>query len=222
MKITFINPNSTVSMTDKVQQAAQAVAPANVIVEAITSSTGPASIQGPEDGEAAIPGLLKELSAATAAGNGSVSDAFIIACFDDTGIEQARQLTDKPVIGIGQAAYHASMLMGCSFSVVTTLSVSIPVIEENIVKFGVTSFCKAVRASEVPVLDLEKPGSNAEQIISDEIGLALADDGCEAIVLGCAGMADLSERLAKRHGVPVIDGVSAATGLACALASMAN
>jgi len=33
-------------------------------------------------------------------------------------------------------------------------------------------------------------------------------------------MADLASRLSKQHGVPVIDGVVAATGMACALVMM--
>ena len=36
----------------------------------------------------------------------------------------------------------------------------------------------------------------------------------DAIVLGCAGMSDLCERLQKRAGMPVIDGVTAAVKLA--------
>ncbi|NUS20517.1 MAG: aspartate/glutamate racemase family protein, partial [Mesorhizobium sp.] len=40
------------------------------------------------------------------------------------------------------------------------------------------------------------------------------DDRAEAIVLGCAGMADLATELAATHGLPVIDGVAAAVTLA--------
>lgn len=213
MHILFINPNTTSSMTDKVLIAARSVAPANVTIHAATSENGPASIQGPQDGEAAIPGLLTELE------NGleQSMDAFVIACFDDTGLKQCRKLTRKPVIGIGEAAFHASMLLGHSFSIVTTLAVSVPVIEQNLINYGLVSACKCVRASDVPVLALEEPGSDAEEQISDEIARALSEDGSEAIVLGCAGMTDLSARLANRHQVPVIDGVVAAVGMAAAL-----
>ena len=213
MHIQFINPNTTSSMTDKVLIAARSVAPANVTVHASTSKNGPASIQGPEDGEASIPGLLAELKI----GIEQSMDAFVIACFDDTGLDQCRRLTDKPVIGIGEAAFHTSMLLGHSFSIVTTLAVSVPVIEQNLADYGLASACRRVRASDVPVLSLEEPGSEAEEQISSEIARALDEDGSEAIVLGCAGMTDLSARLARRHQVPVIDGVVAATGLAAAV-----
>ena len=33
-------------------------------------------------------------------------DAFVIACFDDTGLEAARCVTSAPVVGIGEAAFQ--------------------------------------------------------------------------------------------------------------------
>lgn len=212
-RILFVNPNSTKSMTDKVRQTATTLLPDNVVVDAVSNGQGPASIQGPADGELAVPGMLQEMELGMARG----ADAIVIACFDDTGLEEARELFPVPVLGIGQAAYHVSMLQGLRFSVVTTLAVSIPVLEKNINAFGVYPYCCAVRASDVPVLDLEKPGSLAEQRVSDEIACAIREDHCECIILGCAGMTDLASRLSVRHQVPVIDGVAAAAALAYAL-----
>lgn len=213
MRLLVINPNATASMTDKIAAAARRAVPAGVMVVAVTNHAGPASIQGPEDGVAATPGLLALVA-------GAQADAIVIACFDDTALAQARALARVPVIGIGEAAFHAAMMLGARYSVVTTLSVSIPVIEANLVAYGVAQSCLKVRASEVPVLDLEQPGSAAEAKVSAEIGRALSDDGAGAIVLGCAGMADLAARLSRQHGVPVIDGVAAACGMACVLAGL--
>jgi allantoin racemase len=70
------------------------------------------------------------------------------------------------------------------------------------------------------VLGLDDPRSNASAQISAEIELAKREDRAEAIVLGCAGMADLAARLAEQHGVPVIDGVASAVKLAEALATL--
>ena len=46
------------------------------------------------------------------------------------------------------------------------------------------------------------------------IATAIRDDGADGIVLGCAGMAYLARELSAEHGVPVIEGVSAAVRLA--------
>lgn len=214
MRILVINPNTTASMTEKVGDAARLVAATGTEIVARNPATGPASIQGVEDGAAALPGLFEEIDKA------GVADAIIIACFDDTGLYQARKCTRVPVIGIGEAAYHYATLVAERFSVVTTLAVSIPVIEENIMRYGISARCGKVRASNVPVLELERPGSMAREMISNEIAAALLYDGSDAIVLGCAGMADLAADLSARHHVPVVDGVAAAVKLAEGLVSM--
>lgn len=202
MRILFINPNATVSMTQKIEAAARAAVSPGTSILSATNHSGPASIQGAADGEAAEPGLL-----ALIAERETDADAFVIACFDDTGLAKARTLTKKPVLGIGEAAMRLAAEGGRAFSVVTTLSVSVPVIEENVRAYALGNLCRRVRASEVPVLALEEPGSAARETVAAEIAAALAEDRPGAVVLGCAGMADLAEAFAARFGVPVFDGV---------------
>ncbi|MGY4316626.1 Asp/Glu/hydantoin racemase [Bradyrhizobium sp. JR3.5] len=69
------------------------------------------------------------------------------------------------------------------------------------------------------MLDLEKPGSGARPKLEAEIARAL-EKGADAIVLGCAGMADLAHELSAQFGVPVVDGVAAAVKQAEALAGL--
>lgn len=216
MRIAVINPNSTVSMTEKMAAAARAACDATI--EARTCAGSPPAIQGPADAAAAIPHLLAEARAAEADG----ADAVIIGCFDDPGLEEVRAALRIPVLGIGQAAYHAAVLLGHRFSVVTTLSVSVPGIEENIRRYGLETHCLKVRASEVAVLELEELGSDAAARVSAELGRAVAGEGPGAIVLGCAGMADLVAPLSAEHGLPVIDGVAAAAAMASALVRLSR
>jgi allantoin racemase len=70
------------------------------------------------------------------------------------------------------------------------------------------------------VLELEVPGSAARDRIGREIDRAIEEDGAEAIVLGCAGMADLAAELTRQHGIPVVDGVAAAVKLAESLVGL--
>jgi allantoin racemase len=214
MRILVVNPNTTASMTGKIAAGARAVAAPGTEIIAVSPLDGPASIEGYYDEVFAIPGMIGEMQKA-----GPV-DATVIACFDDTGLDAARSFSDSPVIGIGEAGFHMASLVAGRFSVVTTLSRSIAALEHNISKYGLASRCARVRAAEVAVLDLEKPGSAACDRISEEIARALREDGAEAIVLGCAGMVDLAADLSRQHGVPVIDGVAAAVKLAEGLAGM--
>ncbi|EKJ93112.1 hydantoin racemase [Bradyrhizobium lupini HPC(L)] len=92
-------------------------------------------------------------------------------------------------------------------------------LEHLVQRYGMSSRCN-VRAADIPVLSLEEAGSNARGRLREEISLALRQDRAEAIVLGCAGMADLTAELRAEFGVPVIDGVAAAVKQAEALVSM--
>ena len=57
-------------------------------------------------------------------------------------------------------------------------------------------------------------------MFTDAARTAMADDGAEAVVLGCAGLADLVGPLSRALGVPVVDGVAAAVGIATGLVAM--
>lgn len=207
MRILVINPNTTQSMTAKIGEAAASVASDATEIVAVNPADGPPSIEGYFDEVFAIPGIIAEMAKAPA-------DAYVIACFDDTGLDAARCATEAPVIGIGEAAFHMASLVAGKFSVVTTLARSVPAIEHNLAKYGLASRCAKVRSSDVAVLELERPGSNTRHRISQEIARAIREDHAEAIVLGCAGMADLARSLSEEHGVPVLDGVVCAVTLA--------
>jgi allantoin racemase len=207
MRILVVNPNTTASMTRTIAKGAKAAAALGTEIVAVNPEFGPPSIEGYLDEAFSVAGLLAEM------GNAPGMDAYIVACFDDTGLDAARCTTDAPVVGIGEAAFHLATLVAGGFSVVTTLSRSVPAIEHNLLKYGLATRCRKVRAAEVPVLDLEAPGSNARARISEEIHTAVREDRAEAIVLGCAGMADLAVGLAREHGIPVLDGVGCAVKL---------
>lgn len=206
--IVLINPNSTVSMTEAMQTTAQAQA-GTIPVEGWTSTDGPPAIQGPEDGDASVPPMLKLVRKASDAG----AQAIIIGCFDDTGLAEARAMAACPVIGIGQAGYHMAIVAGERFSVVTTLAVSVPVLEANIAAYGLSPHLSRVRASGVPVLEIEQ----AEARVIDEIQAAEREDGIGAVVLGCGGMGHLALSGHRHTKLRLIDGVRAATAMACGM-----
>lgn len=205
MRILVVNPNTTQSMTRTIETAAKAVASATTDVVAVTSSMGPVSIEGYYDEVFAIPGLLKEI----AAGERDGAQAAIIACFDDTGLDAARALATIPVIGICEAAVATASFIAQRFTVVTTMERSRLPLEHLVHRYGMSSRAK-VRAADIPVLSLEDSTSDALPRLHAEIAAAITQDRTEAIILGCAGMADLAAELSRKFGVPVIDGVSAA------------
>lgn len=211
--IALINPNATAAMTDAMLAAARDAAPGADII-GVTSHDGPPSIQGEADGAAALPHLLRLARQASDDG----ARAVIIGCFDDTGLPEARAACACPVIGIGQAGYHLAALAGARFSVVTTLAVSVPILEGNVEAYGLTGQLARVRASGVPVLALETDPDAAATRVIDEIAAAAREDAVQSVVLGCGGMVDIPRRAAGRTPVRIIDGVAAAARFAAMLA----
>ncbi|MEM9699671.1 MAG: aspartate/glutamate racemase family protein [Pseudomonadota bacterium] len=205
MSIIIINPNSTVSMTEAMLAQARKAAP-HQRFEGWTSHNGPPAIQGPKDGETAKEPLLQLVDQASKLG----TDGIIIGCFDDTALDEAVARADCPIIGIGQASYHYAALRNWRFSVVTTLSVSVPVIEDNIQRLGLGPFVSRVRASEVPVLDLDAAPATASEIITSEALQAQKLDGISAVVLGCAGMVEVYHQVERALSVETINPVSCA------------
>ena len=209
--IVLINPNSTEAMT---QAMVETASNAGVVLEGWTSFEGPAAIQGPDDGAACIPPLLALVRKASDAG----AKTIIIGCFDDTGLDAAREMANCPVIGIGQAAYHMAVLAGGRFSVVTTLAVSVPILEDNIHASGFRSKLARVRACGVPVLDLEADPAGTAPTVVGEIKRAVAEDKVDVVVLGCAGMVHIPAYFGETVSVRLIDGVTSAAQLAFLLA----
>ncbi|TIX94223.1 MAG: aspartate/glutamate racemase family protein, partial [Mesorhizobium sp.] len=97
---------------------------------AVNPKDGPPSVEGYFDEVFAIPGMIGEVQRHPAA------SACVIACFDDTGLDAVRCVSEMPVVGIGEAAFHMASLIAGKFSVVTTLSRSVPAIEHNLVRYG--------------------------------------------------------------------------------------
>ena len=185
---------------------ARAVAAPGTEVVATNPASGPPSIESWYDEALCVPGLLAEVDD----GERERFDGYVIACFGDPGLYAAREIARGPVVGIAEAAMHVASLVAPSFAVVTTLSRTRNMAWHLAERYGMKRFCRSVRATDIAVLDLAEPGSDARRHIIAECRAAIDDDGAEAIVLGCAGMADLCDDVSRAIGVPVIDGVTAA------------
>lgn len=203
-RLLLLNPNSTAAMTDAMAAAVRPLLAADSRLISCTAESGPVSIEGYYDEAFAVPAMLQKLRQA------EPHDAVVIACFDDTGVDAARCISDKPVIGLCQAGCYSASLIANRFSIVTTLSRSIPALEHLVLRYGFERQCQRVRASEIQVLDLEACDDAVFEQLLAECQLALDHDGAEAIVLGCAGMVELKHRLQTQLGVPIVECVSAA------------
>lgn len=214
--IQVINPNTSQAMTETIAAAARAVAAPGTEILAICPQEGAPSIEGHFDEAIAAIGVLQQVKAGREAG----VSGHVIACFGDPGLLAARELADKPVVGIAEAAMHMATLVATRFSIVTTLPRTLVIARHLLHQYGFERHCAALHAIDLPVLALEDGSGRAQQKVREQCIQAKQRDGSGAIVLGCGGMADLARELTLELGIPVIDGVSAAVKMIESLSAL--
>ncbi|NEP61036.1 MAG: aspartate/glutamate racemase family protein, partial [Symploca sp. SIO2G7] len=207
-RIKIINGNTCQPMTANINGSAQAVKFPHTQIVTVQPRTGPESIESFYDEFLAIPGILEQIILDTE------SNAFILACWGDPGLEAAREITPRPVIGIAEASLYMANMLAAKWSVVTTLHRVRDMVEKTVHRTGLTGRCASVRTTRLSVLDTERDRTATLDILTAASQLAIQEDGAEAICLGCAGMSGLEQQLEDRLGVPVIDAVAAAVKLA--------
>ncbi|MFJ6855618.1 aspartate/glutamate racemase family protein [Streptomyces sp. NPDC091271] len=208
MRILVVNVNTTQSITDSIgRQAAGAAAPGTEIVP-LTPSFGAESVEGNYESYLAAIAVMEAVRA-----HPEPFDAVIQAGYGEHGREGLQELLDVPVVDITEAAASTAQFLGRSYSVVTSLDRTVPLIEERLHTAGLSARCASVRASGLAVLDLERDEKAAVDAIVEQAAQAVEVDRAEVICLGCGGMSGLTERV-ERTGVPVVDGVSAAVTIA--------
>ena len=210
MKVILINPNSTEAMTVSSIEAAHKAVPEIEFV-GWTSFEGPSSIQGPEDGERAIGPLLDLVNKAAV----EKPLAIILGCFDDTGLQKAKQICECPVLGIGEASFLLSSLHSSQTAVITTVKEAVPIIKNNISNLGYQNNVTDVIAADVEVLELEY-----NQTVS-AMKFAQASESLNPniknIILGCAGAVNIKNEFERITGYTAFDGVTSAAKLCRAL-----
>ncbi|KIL44603.1 aspartate/glutamate racemase family protein [Jeotgalibacillus soli] len=205
MKIKVINPNTTLEMTEGIEHAAKSAARPDTQILAVSPKMGPISIESYYDEYLSIPGVIEEIIKGEKEG----VDAYVIACYGDPGLQAAREVTDKPVVGIAEASLYLASMLAARFSVVTVLPRIKTMLEELVDSYGMSRRVVNIRTTPLSVLDFEKDPERGMKMLEEEGEKAVSEDNAEAILLGCAGMADFADKLEEKLGVPVIDGVVA-------------
>lgn len=213
-RITVINPNTSDVLTAVIAEAAARVAPPGTAIVGVRPNAGVPSVESHAEEALAAVGVLEQVRA-----HDSATDAFVIACFGDTGVAAARETATGPVVGMTEAALQAASLVAHRFSVITMPARTIAHSDRVVRALGLEQRC-TVRAVDVPVHDLEDGAGRLLDLFTAEGRRAIDEDGAEAIVLGCAGLADLVEPLGTALDAPVVEGVAAAVGAAAGLLAM--
>ncbi len=223
MKVLYILPGS-LSKTplgprevERRRSILQRLAAPGTEVDIADVPDGPSSIESAYEEYLSIPGTLVHVQDAARRGYAGA----IIGCFGDPGLDAARELVEMPVVGPAEASMLLACTLGHRFSVVTVLESVVPSLRHLAHRVGVSEKVASVRAVDIPVLELAK---DRERSVGRMIALgraAVAEDGADALVLGCMSMGFLEAHrtIAEQTGVPVVNPVYAALKLLEALVS---
>lgn len=206
IRILVINPNSSLEMTQAIDANAQAFAGADLDVVSVHAPGASNFVATYEDQFNAAAGMMELVRS-----NSDKYDAFIVACHADPNLDLMKEVSSKPIVGIAEASMKLATMLGHSFSVIGPVDKSSANKQALVDKYGLSRELASIRAA-----DLEQGASLEERLISAG-KKAVALDGAEVLVLGCAGFAGLDKRMEQAIGVPVLDGVISALIIATGL-----
>jgi allantoin racemase len=212
MKIRVVVPIiSTAFNAEVMKEGAQFIAP-DVTLDVVNIERGPASIESGYDEMLAAPAIVECVVKAEKDG----CDGVFIDCFGDPGVVAAREMVSIPVVGAFQPAALTACALAGRWSVVTVLKNVVPMLRDLARRLGVEGNIASIRDIDTPVLDLQDKGIFQKRLMV-QIEKAVAEDGAEAIILGCTGMIGVAQGLQAEMAktgkpVPVIDPTASALG----------
>ena len=209
MRILMINPNTSIEMSQTIDSIAKEYASPGTEITTVNPEEGPHHLCNPYDYAIQTPRTMELIEK-----NKNNYDFFVIACAADPGLDACRLIT-RNVIGIGEASYLTACAVARKFSVIYELKQGEPIIRERIRRYGIDqSRCVSVRVigrGDGEIVQKRNEMFDAYYQAGKE---CIDKDGAGALVLACAGMADLKKPLEKALGVPAFSGVESAVKIA--------
>jgi len=210
MKICVINPNTSASMTQRIRSELEKIKRPDTELTVMNPEHGPAAIECARDEVMAGPAILELVAKANAEGY----DGIVLACFSDPALDAAREISDIPVIGIEEATLHVACMLGHKFSILTSLPRRIPTRELHARLRGVETAFASAPVLDMSVLDMDAHPETAKARALALARKAIAEDGAEVIILGCAGLAGYARDIERELGAVVLDPTAVAFKLA--------
>lgn len=207
--IVVLNPNSSQSVTDALSESLEPLRfSGGPEIRCVTLPQGPPAIETDEQ-VAAVAGPVCDYFREHQKDSG----AFVIACFSDPGLQQARAQSARPVFGMAQCGLLAALAHGRRFGIISILETSLARHLNYIRGLGIEERLAGDLPLGLGVLELQNHAVTLDRMST--VGARLRDEhGADVIVMGCAGMAVLRQRLQDNLGVPIIEPVQAAVSMA--------
>lgn len=213
--IVVLNPNSSQSVTNTLSEALEPLRfSGGPPIRCETLAAGPPAIESDAHVAAVIAPVCEYFR-----DHAGDSGAYVIACFSDPGLQQARAASVRPVFGMAECGLLTALAHGRRFGIISILAASLPRHLSYIRALGIESRLAGDLPVGLGVLELEDHAVAYAKMST--AGARLRDEhGADVVVLGCAGMAALRARLEDNLGIPVIEPVQAAVSMALGVVAL--
>src|SRR3984893_16962987 len=198
-RIRVVNPNSNEAVTRRIDTALEPLRFENgPEIVCSTLAEGPFGIESQADAESVVMPLLRLIE------TDNSSDAFVIACYSDPGLHACREGTPRPVFGIAECGVLTALARAGRFGVIAIAQRSIARHIRYLRQMALMDRLAGERPLEMSVAETASGDKTLQRMV--EVGRQLKEeDGAEAVVMGCAGMARHRRPLEDAIGIPVID-----------------
>lgn len=202
--ILVINPNTNPAVTERISIVADKIVSPGTEIHTVNPENGPFGIETSEERAEAEQHVLSIIRHGIDKG----FCAFVLACFDDIGLVEARGLANGPVVGSCEAGIGISRTIANRFSIVTTYNSAIPTINLLMKRYGILDIAR-VQAAGISVAEAAT-NSEDNQDLAVALHKAIEIDKAESILLGSGGLTGRADSISKQFGIPVVDGTAAA------------
>ena len=204
-RLIVINPNSNATITRAMAAAVEDRQSPQCRIDTEMLPEGPFGIESDADIAAVVRPICNLIRARPV-------DGYVIGCYSDPGIDDARSVTEAPVFGIQESAARFSTRFGDGFGVLALSQQSIDRHLRYLQRIGLSGRLAGEHALDMPVAEGTSTAAFA-RLLDGARALKQQFDPT-SIILGCTGMTIHRSALQNEIGLPVIDPTQAAVDLA--------
>lgn len=215
-RLLLVNPNTSSSVTARLEQAAVTHFSRAAEVVAVTAGFGAPYITGEHTLAIAAHATIAAREAAMA--QGSRFDACLIGCFGDPALHALEELGAEPVIGLAEASMRTAARRG-AFAIVTGGSGWREPLRRLAFSIGLLEALVAIETVDASGAELAADPAWALERLAAACGSAMAHGARRgtppaSIIIGGAGLLGYAHLLSERVSAPLLDSVHCGLAIA--------
>jgi allantoin racemase len=204
MRLLLYNPNTDKTLTAKLAAAVRLRLGPNDSLEAVTSDRGTAFIGSDKTIELARAPLLSGFEK-----RAQNSDAVLLGCFGDLGVDEVREKLRRPVVSLSDGFFAIAPFLGQRIGIVTTSPFWAARLEAEAHHRNVARWITEIRPLDLTQQSADSLHAQCRAIVAD---FAKADQ-CDVAVLAGALLVAIASDLALDCSLPIVDSLAGAIAL---------